>query len=179
MVWENRRRRNIFDLFNDFFDSIFSDFEDDADLIERPQPRRNVKGFSVRIRQVPGQEPKVEVQRFEPEGVKEVQTKKVEVVGEKPSIQLMEDEKLPEKPVKFEQPEVAEGSDPKGKFVDITMPGIKNVKQVKLNILEQSIEVKAISNEEGKGYFWIVKIPTGSKKVTKVWKEGKFRLYFS
>ena len=180
MAWEERRRRNIFDLFNDFFGSVFPDFEEDFEFRE-PRPRRNVKGFSLRISQVPGQQPRVEVQKFGPGGMKKVEPGNVNIVEKKPAINLVEEEKVeePETPVKFEQPEVFEGEDDKGKFVEITMPGIKDEKKVKLNILEQSIEVKAIDNKEGRGYFWIVNIPSGAHKVTKLWKKGKFRLYFS
>jgi hypothetical protein len=181
MAWEDRRRRSIFDLFNDFFDSIFADFEEDSKFRDMPKPRRNVKGFSIRIKQVPGQQPKVEVQKFSPEGAKKVKPIKVEVVEAKKKIKLVKEKKKEKsaKPVKFEQPEVFEGRDKKGNFVEITMPGIKNANQINLNVLEQSIEVKAIDRKEGKGYFWIVKIPPGAKKVTKLLSKGKFRLYFS
>lgn len=186
MAWETRRRRNIFDLFNDFFDSIFSDFEDDFQFREEEfkKPMRNVSGFSVRIHQVPGMEPKVEVQRFGQEkGLAKVEPEKLKVIEEKekePRIKLVEEknEEKSSKPVKFEQPQVAEGKDEKGKFVDILMPGIEHVNQADLTILEQSIEVKAINPKEGKGYFWIVKIPPGAKRVSKVWAKDRLRLYF-
>ena len=45
--------------------------------------------------------------------------------------------------------------------------------------MKESIEVKAINHDTGKGYFWIVKIPKGAKKVTKTWAKGKFKLYFT
>lgn len=193
MAWETRRRRNIFDLFNDFFDSIFTDFESDFPFREEElrKPMRNVKGFSVRITQSPGKEPKVEVQRFGPDGLAKAEPQKIKVVEgpharvfeekeKEPKIRIVEDKKETKlsKPVKFEQPQVAEGKDEKGKFVEILMPGIEDVNQVDLTVLEQSIEVKAINQKDGNGYFWIVKIPPGAKKVTKAWAKDRLRLYF-
>ena len=197
MAWEQRRRQNIFDLFNEFFDSLTSDFDDDfqsreEDIRRTMKPMRNVSGFSVRITQTPGLEPKVEVQRFGPEGLAKVEPQRIKVVEEQlaklapkkreePKIQIVEkkEDEMPAKPVKFDQPQVAEGKDEKGKFVEILMPGIQTVDQVDLTILEQSIEVKAINQKDGHGYFWIVKIPPGAKKVTKLWATDRLRLYFN
>ena len=185
MVWP-KKRRSIFDQFNEFFDALFSDFEDDFDRMrEDPfrKPKRNVRGFSVKISQVPGQEPKYEVQKFGPEGTKKVEPS-FEVIEESSGKKLSnvsqpKTDSETKKPVAFEKPKVLEGTDPKGKFIELDMPDISDPKQVKLNILKESIEVKAINHEKGKGYFWIVKIPTGAKKVTKSWGAGKFRLYFA
>lgn len=197
MAWEVRRRKSIFDLFNDIFDSVMPDFNEEFRFSDElvSKPRRNVSGFSVSITQRSGMEPKIEVQKFGPEGLAKAKPQKIQVLegpkvvlDEKPAegksakaepkIKIVPEPGEPCKPVTFEQPQVAEGKDEKGAFVEILMPGIQDVSQVDLTILEQSIEVKAINQKEGKGYFWIVKIPSGAKKVTKVWATDRLRLYF-
>lgn len=182
-----RKPRSLFDLFNEFFDSVFSDFdearefEEDEPILE-PKPLRNVSGFSVRISSVPGAEPKVEVQRFGPEGAQGMQPVQPQRVRAEPRVIVEEqtgerEETVPN--VKFEKPEVVEGTGQRGKFVELHMPDIESPEQVHLNILEESVEVKAVNKEKRKGYFWIVKLPNGTRQVTKGWGKGKFILYFT
>lgn len=182
MLWD-KKRKNIFDMFNEFFDSMSEDFNlgEEFMRIEEPErkPLRNVSGFSIKIQQTPGQEPKVEVQRFGPRGMEKVEPKKVG--AERPKIEIVEEPKKEIAPVdvKFEKPQVNEGKNERGNFVEIIMPEIEKLNQVSLNVFEESIEVKAVNPDKKKGYFWIVKIPSGAKRATKLWSKEKLTLLFT
>ncbi len=157
------------------------------------------KGFSIRIFQKNRQRPKVFVRTFGDVNRERIQREIQEQIGQRvkagparpekqktklffPSLRKPK-EPEPEYKIKLKIPKVTE--EPKTEVkrldskvvVDIDLPGVKSMAVVDVKELENSIEVKAVS--DGKAYFKILTKPAQFRLTSKDFKKGKLHLEFA
>lgn len=165
-----------------FGENMFDDVEDEfkridkmfaSDLFSFPKfdmrmPKSN--GISIVISSGTGREPKIEVmtsgsyKKLEPEikknlGIKPVMKVKKTVKG---------------LPKVTEEPETEIKSTGNKKIIQIKLPEIKNLKDIDVKKLEQSIEIKALSKD--KTYFKLIPIPSESEIINKEFKNNVLKI---
>lgn len=129
----------------------------DKALSEGKMPKKYSSGISISISSVPGKEPVIKIKRFGPKGKEEVIKPKVEEIKR---ISEEEAEKLAKLPRAEPETTVRRLTD---KIVyEISLPGVKNKKDVIINRLENSIEIKAFSKD--KAYFKLIPISLPIKR---------------
>ncbi|OYT37488.1 hypothetical protein B6U82_01655 [Candidatus Pacearchaeota archaeon ex4484_31] len=130
----------------------------DKALSEGKMPRKYSSGISISISSVPGKEPVIKIKRFGP-GTKKEEVIKAEQQKAK-KISEEEAEKLAKLPRAEPETTVRRLTD---KIVyEISLPGVKNKKDVMINRLENSIEIKAFSKD--KAYFKLIPISLPIKR---------------
>lgn len=157
------------------------------------------KGFSIRIFQRNRERPKLFVKTFGDVNRERIQREIQEQLGQRvkvgpaipekrkarllfPSIRKPKEPK-PEHKIKLKIPKVTE--EPKTEVkklgskvvVDIDLPGVKSMAMVDVKELENSVEVKAVS--DGKAYFKILTKPAQFRLTGKNFKHGKLHLEFA
>jgi hypothetical protein len=157
------------------------------------------KGFSVRIFQRNRERPKVFVRTFGNVNRERIQREIQEQLGQRikagptrpekrrarilfPSLRKPK-EPEPEYKIKLKMPHVTE--EPKTEVrrldskvvVDIDLPDVESMAMVDVKELENSVEVKAVS--DGKAYFKILTKPAQFKLTSKDFKKGKLHLEFA
>lgn len=154
------------------------------------------KGFSIRIFQRNRQRPKVFVRTFGDVNRERLQEKIQEQLGQRvtarpekqktkilfPSLRKPK-EPEPDYKIKLKMPGATE--EPKTEVrrldskvvVDINLPGVESMAMVDIKELENSVEVKAVS--DGKAYFKILTKPAQFKLTSKSFKKGKLHLEFA
>ncbi len=192
-----RRRRSIFDIFSG---NIFSRMEKELKEMDRMQRsferqfetlditpffRTPVKGkgFTIKIVTKSGGKPQVSVKTFggvDPREVQKEVSQKLRIsVGAAP--REAKREKPPEKPVPIpkvtEEPETNVKKADSKVVVDMEIPGVKSEKDISINELEESVEVKAMAGN--KAFFKILTKPARSRLTNKTFKNGKLHMEFS
>lgn len=144
-------------LFSSLLKEVDKQFKElDRDMTKEKQEIRKIKpasGISISISTSNGKEPEIKVRKFGEENTK--QEKEIKI--EKPVISDKEARKLSKLPRKEAKTEVRRMSN---KIIyEIELPGVKNIKDIIINKLENSIEIKAFSRD--KAYFKLlpVKLP--------------------
>ncbi len=176
--------RRIFTPFKGMFDGFFSEFEDFDDLSKDFKvfdvtpwfENLSRSGFSISISQSGDKEPKVDIKTFGNVDKNEVEKKfgikPKKMAGEiKPMIKRKPLPKVTEEPktqIKRLQNKIV---------VEMILPGVESEKDIELNELSESVEIKAF--EKDKAYFKILKIPRGFRVINKEMKENKLILEFS
>jgi len=142
-------------LFNNLFQQFDKQFKElDKETSRAPKERKkNTSGISISI-SMSGDKPDIRVNKFGPEfqniNIKEFKEK------ETPKKKISEEEarklaKLPKKEAKTEVRRLS------NKIIyQIDLPGIKNLKDIIINKLENSIEIKAFSKENA--YFKLIPV---------------------
>lgn len=154
------------------------------------------KGFSIRIFQRNRQRPKVFVRTFGDVNRERLQKEIQEQLGQRvtarpekqgtrilfPSLRKPK-EPEPDYKIKLKMPGATK--EPKTEIrrleskvvVDIDLPGVESMAMVDIKELENSVEVKAVS--DGKAYFKILTKPAQFKLTSKSFKKGKLHLEFA
>lgn len=139
-------------VFNSLMKNLDKQFRElDKNMVEDIQ-KQNIKGkgISISISTESGKQPKIEVQQFG-QGKKIIQP---EMMIEKPIMNSKQIEKISNLPKQEAETRVRRLSN---KIIyEINLPGVKNIKNVIINKLENSIEIKAFSKE--KVYFKLIPI---------------------
>ncbi|MCD6371916.1 MAG: zinc ribbon domain-containing protein [Candidatus Aenigmarchaeota archaeon] len=172
----------------DLFDSIFQEIErsiseifrsdlfkmpsifEELEELERPLVRRG--GISIRIERKSGMKPKVFIKTFgdykklEPEIRKRL--KLTEGVIE------AEEEKVRKIPKVTEEPEVKIENKGLQTIITVELPDVEREEDVEIKRLEQSIEIKAYTDE--KAYFKIIPLPKEKRIVKEEFKKGKLKI---
>jgi len=193
-----RRRRSIFDIFPG---NIFSRMEREVKEMEKMQrsferqfetlditpffrgPVKR-KGFTIKIITRGREKPRVSVKTFggvDPEEVRKEVSEQLHITAraiprglkrEKPPQKIA----IPVTKVTEEPKTEVKGMDSRV-TVDMEIPGVKSEKDISINELEESVEVKAMAGN--KAFFKILTKPARSRITSKTFKDGKLHLEFS
>lgn len=167
--------------------SMDSDIEalDLSPFFKKARPQ----GFSIKISSGPGIEPKVEVRTFGDIDKRQIESQLrslgVKRIAQGPGGAMRTREKpmFPREDRKLRLPEATE--EPAANVrrldgrvvVDLEIPGVKSEKDIEVNELESSVEVKAIAGN--RGYFKILTKPEEFSLSRRTFKNGKLQLEFS
>ena len=178
----------IFDRFSKMQGEINKSLEKDFEVFDlSPAFRKPVKGkstgFSIRITRLGGNEPRVSVNTFgdvDKGAVKKEVQELVEDVGvkfKKPAEEQKPKEKELPVPKYTEEPKTSVKRLDSKVMVEIDVPGVKSDDDIRVNELENSVEVKAIAGD--KAYFKILTKPEQFRITKKEFKNGKLSIEFS
>jgi HSP20 family molecular chaperone IbpA len=178
----------IFDRFQKMQEEINKSFEKDFEVFDlSPAFRKPVKGkssgFTIKITRVGNKEPKVSVNTFgdvDRESVK----REVKDLAEDAGIDIRQPAAREHKP-KEELPVPKYTEEPKTSvkrldskvLVEIDVPGVKSDDNIRVNELENSVEVKALAGD--KAYFKILTKPEQFRITRKEFRKGKLLIEFS
>jgi HSP20 family molecular chaperone IbpA len=198
------RRRSIFDLFFPRFGKEMSLMEKQMRQMERQfealdirplfrQPGRG-RGFTIKIVRRGGEEPKVSVQTFGDVNQEELRKQvreqmrlgkpvKIALRPARPAARPKPAPARPAPPRELPVPKMTEEPKTEARrtdsrvVVDMRIPGVKSEKDIQIQELEESVEVKAMAGD--KAYFKILTKPARTRLVKKSLKNGKLVLEFA
>lgn len=172
------------------FESIFDDIDKEFERIDKMfgfdffkfpsfkiKPGVKSGGVSITIQSGTGMEPKIEVKtsgeykKLEPELKRRL--------GIKPAIEEVEEEKAEKKrhevkiPKVTEEPETEVQTVGNKQIISIKLPDVKNEDDIEIKKLEQSIEVKAFTDD--KVYFQLIPISRNAT-INKKFKDGVLKI---
>jgi RNA polymerase subunit RPABC4/transcription elongation factor Spt4 len=172
------------------FRSIFSDIDKEFERIDKMfgfdsfnfpsfkmKPGIRGGGVSITIQSGTGMKPKVEIKtsgeykKLEPELKRKF--------GIKPAIEEVEEEKMERKKHKVKLPKVTEEPESEiqtignKQIISIKLPDVKSEDDIEIKRLEQSIEVKAFTDD--KAYFKLIPIPKDGS-ISKKFKDGILKI---
>lgn len=147
-----------------FVKDIEKQFQEYDELIAREKIKpENVSGISISIKQSPNGEPIIQVKQFGNKEEVPIKTIKEEIKEKelpKPKISEAEASKLAKLPREEPETKVRRLSD---KIVyEIALPGVKSEKDIIINKLQNSIEIKAFAKD--KAYFKLIPLGLPIKK---------------
>ncbi|MEM5811138.1 MAG: zinc ribbon domain-containing protein [Candidatus Aenigmatarchaeota archaeon] len=164
----------------DYFGKSLREIEEEFEkLFEFELPRFEIKplgpgfhGIRITFSSRSGEEPKIEVKTYGKYKEYEPEIKKR--LGIKVPIEEVEEEKEREVKVTEEAPfrVITEG---KKKIIEMDLPGVKSINDIKIKKLSQSIEVRAYTKD--KAYFSLIPIEGGEHIVDKELKNEKLKIY--
>jgi HSP20 family molecular chaperone IbpA len=170
--------------------SIFGDIDKELEKIDKMfdfgsfklpafkmKPHMRGGGISITVQSGTGIEPRVEVKtsgeykKLEPELKRRF--------GIKPPIEEVEEERVKKKKGEVKLPKVTEEPETEirnmgnRQIISIKLPDVKNEDDIEIKKLEQSIEVKALTDD--KAYFKLIPIPPGVA-ISKKFKDGVLKI---
>ncbi len=179
------------DIFTDVFSRIEREFKEMDRMFERnfevfdlspffTKPMKG-RGFSIRITQTSGEKPKISVKTFGDVDRKEIEEEmkrlgfrdKVKAVGSKirEIREPREERKLSLTGAKVtEEPKTSVRRIGDKIVVEVELPGVRDMRDIEVRSLENSIEVKAIAGD--KAYFKILTKPPQTSILNKRFKDG-------
>lgn len=177
-----RRFSDIFSRVEKGFGEMDRSFDKNFEVFDiSPFFRKSPKGsgFTVRITQSTGKKPRVDIRTYGDVDRKRVE-EKLKIMGLSSKSGTPGEGGITER--KRELPGITEEPRTEVKrigdriVVDMEMPGIKGEKEIEISPLENSIEVKAVSDE--KAYFKILTKPPDSRIIEKEFSKGKLHIEF-
>ncbi|MBU0898873.1 MAG: zinc ribbon domain-containing protein [Nanoarchaeota archaeon] len=197
MTFKNQIGFNI--MSDDFFNQIFSrmrkqmkemdknfdkDFEvRDLTPLFKTKPKTG-SGFTIRISRSNNDKPKVFVKTFGDADNKEVKediNEQLENMGIKPQEQTLKKNfwgfKQTKEPKTIEEPKANITTTPVNVTVEVELPKVKNLDDIEVRDLENSIEIKAVSGD--KAYFKILTKPAHFKLKKKDFEKSVLHLEFA
>ncbi|MFQ6050153.1 MAG: zinc-ribbon domain-containing protein [Candidatus Hydrothermarchaeota archaeon] len=168
----DRIKREIGDITKDFAKEIqILDFKDLTESIIKGG------GFSIRISKEGDKSPEIDIKTFGDleEEIKEMITNILNIdTKSKIEIRNPDKKKFRTTPEKVEEPEITFNSDGVYDIVTLDLPDVKDISQIDIEKFEESIEVRAFT--DNKCYIKIIRIPKGTSIVKTEFSMGKLKL---
>ena len=188
---EPTQNERVFHPFKGIFNRFFEEFEEVDKLLSKDFEvfditpwfeRPRASGFSITITQSGNKKPQVRIKTFgniDKERIREAVEKKFGVKSGKKIVEVEPTTAVERKPIPriTEEPKTEVRRLQNKIIVEMNLPGIESEKDIEVNELSESVEVKAIGDE--KAYFKILKIPKGFRIVRKEFKDDKLTLELS
>lgn len=166
-------------------ESIFDDIDNEFKRIDKMFgsdffgfPKFDMKmpkgsgGVSVTITSGTGKEPKVNVKTSG--SYKHLEPEIKRKLGVKPAIEEVEEEPVKKVSKVTEEPETKIKTIGNKQTIQIKLPDVKNLKDIEIKKLEQSLEIKAFSKD--KTYFKLIPIPKNSEILNKEFKNNVLKI---
>ena len=162
-----RRGSGIFDYIHKKLKILDRFFDEEFEFPEFD----NWKGGGIFVKIESGREPKIEIRtsgeykKLEPEIRRRI--------GIKPKIEEVESERKVRKIKKVEEPKTEVEDLGNKKIIKISLPGVKDEKDLEIKKLSQSIEIKGFAKD--KTYFTLIPIPKNCT-ISKKFKDGTLKI---
>ena len=166
-------------------EGIFGDIEDEFKRIDKMFgsdffgfPKFDMKmpkgsgGISVTITSGTGKEPKIDVKTSG--NYKELEPEIKKKLGVKPAIEEVEEEPKPKQAKVTEEPETKIETAGNKQIIQIKLPNVKNLKDIEIKKLEQSLEIKAFAKDNT--YFKLIPIPSNSEIASREFKNNVLKI---
>jgi len=153
-----------------YFEKMFEESFEMFNKIFEEKPRFS-RGISIIIRSEGGENPKIYVRT---KGIP-VKEEKVKVPIEEVESEEKEIEEKAKEVKITEEPSFKILNENGKKVIEVNLPEVKSLDDIKIKKLSQSIEIRAFSGE--KAFFNLIPIESNEKIVKKEFKDGKLRIY--